>query len=67
MANFKIKGLADKNKRADVFHYLKMLNYSIYCIENFHCTCDEEASYYEKEWAIKLFVQALLPWSSNSV
>ena len=57
MADFKTlsmnaRGLADKNKRTDVFQILKTLNYTIYCIEDLHSTRSEETTY-EKEWRNK--------------
>lgn len=57
-----VRGLRDERKRKEVFSYLKDMKYSIYCIQDFHCTvlCEHK---YEKEWGYKCYFSS---YSSNS-
>ena len=44
-----VRGLADKQKRLDVFDYLKNLDNTIYCIQDMHCIT-ENLHTYEQKW-----------------
>ncbi len=48
IASMNVRGLADPLKRADLLQWLKGKNFSIYCLQDFHCT-DELIPNYEIE------------------
>ena len=49
IVSMNVRGLADHMKRLDVFDFLKKHNASIYCLQDFHSTMQNESDYKE-EW-----------------
>ena len=56
------QGLGDKNKRKDVFAYLRKLSYSIYCLQDTHFTVELEKNI-RAEWGYNCFFSC---WKSNA-
>jgi len=48
------RGLGDKQKRRDVFNYLRDKKYSIYCLQDIHSTKEVER-YIKAEWGYKCY------------
>ena len=62
MADFKIlslnaRGLGDKHKRLDVFNYMKSLDYTIYCLQDMHCT-SANLELYKREWGNTIYISS---------
>ena len=55
VCTFNVKGIGDKNKRQQLFHWLKSNNYSICLLQELHC---EEISYdlWKREWGNDMFL-----------
>ena len=49
-----VRGLADKNKRKDVFHWLKGKKASVYFLQETHCT-DNVENIWSNEWGSECF------------
>ena len=49
ISSLNARGLGNKQKRRDVFDWLKKKSHSIYCIQDFHCT-DSNKKLIEAEW-----------------
>ena len=60
--SFNCQGLCDMKKRRDVFHYLKTLKYSIYCLQDIHIE-EKMQSYVKAEWGYECFFSS---YNSNS-
>ena len=56
------QGLGDKNKRKDVFSYLRSKNYNIFCLQDTHFT-PEIANIIRAEWGFDCYFNSL---NSNS-
>ena len=62
IASMNCRGLGDKNKRRDVFNYLKQKSYSICCIQDTHFT-EKEELYIRSMWGYETFIS---PCTSDS-
>ncbi len=49
-----VRGLNDSKKRKDVFKWFKEKSCSVYCIQDTHCTLDQETGW-EIEWGFKAY------------
>ena len=56
------QGLADRNKRKDVFSYLKSKQYNIYCLQDTHFTYEQE-NIIRSEWGLECVFSS---YKSNS-
>ena len=62
IASYNCRGLGDRFKRRDVFHYLKSKKFSIYCLQDVHWT-NEIEHLVKNEWGFKCFFNS---YKSNS-
>ena len=52
IASLNVRGLRDKAKRREVFHWLRKKNFSIYMLQEVHCTEDTN-HVWSAEWGYK--------------
>ena len=62
LVSMNCRGLADHAKRRDVLHYLRAKRYSIYCLQDVHCT-DEMEGRIRAEWGSDCYFSS---FKSNS-
>ena len=49
ISSYNVRGINGENKRRDIFEYLKTTSNNIYCIQDIHCSCTQEATF-RKDW-----------------
>ncbi len=49
IVSINVRGLSNRNKRIDVLNYIKKFDFSICCLQDFHCI-EKDVHKYEIEW-----------------
>ena len=55
ITSFNVRGICDNVKRNDVFDYLKSLKSDIYCIQDIHCT-EEQEMQFKRDWKGDIYI-----------
>ena len=59
ICTFNVRGLRDKQKRIDIFSWLKKGNYDICLLQETHATKEVEPQW-EQEWGYKCFLVIIM-------
>ena len=54
ICSFNVRGIGEKTKRADIFNYLRKLNFNICCLQDTHSTLETEKEF-KNDWGDEIF------------